>query len=182
MPVTQALLLEGRRVNFGGLFEVFTRVRGVFNSAADSFDPTRHSVDVGANPGSRLREGVRQNANVVKDEGIVPAPNLVEFRDLGSGTSNDQVTTGNIGEVVGNRLKFDSSQSDEGIYFVPSSDPTAEVKVTAVQDNKPSRLIFLVPDGLTAEDHTLQVRARSRGGAELRTGTLDQTLQVVTGA
>jgi len=58
----EALLLEGARVNFGGLCELFPRLTGVFNGITDSFDSTRHRIDVGANPGSRIRKTVRDNA------------------------------------------------------------------------------------------------------------------------
>lgn len=176
LPVTEALLLEGRRVQFGGLFEMFPRVRGVFTSATDSFDPARHKVDVAANPGAKIRAAVRQNATVVKDETILPAPNLVEFFDLGSGTANESLTPGNIGRITGNRLKYNPDAADEGIYLIDAM-PT-EYKVTNVLDNKPSRLTFLIPD-IVGATFRLEVRARVGGSDQLRSGQLDATLATV---
>ena len=172
----EALLLDGMRVNFGGLVELFPRVRGVFTGATDAFDAARHAVDVGANPGSRIRKTVRDNATLVKDEAVKPAPNPIEFRDIGSDTSNGQVTPGNIGQLSGNRLKFDDAQADEGAYFVPVTLGSA-TKVTTVQKNKPSQLVFLIPT-LVAGDYQIEVRARIAGGTELRTGRLDAILTV----
>ena len=80
----ESMLLDGMRVNFGGLVELFPRMRGVFTSATDTYDPARHSLDVGANPGSRVRKAVRDNATVVKEEAVKPAPNPIEYRDVGS--------------------------------------------------------------------------------------------------
>ena len=88
---SESMLLDGMRVNFGGLIELFPRVRGVFTGATDAFDPARHSLDVGANPGSRVRKTVRDNAAVVKDEATKPTPNPIEYRDIGSDTTNDTV-------------------------------------------------------------------------------------------
>ncbi len=173
----ESLLLDGMRVNFGGLVELFPRLRGVFNGVTDVFDPARHSVDVGANPGNRVRQTVRDQASVVKDEAVKPAPNPLEYRDVGSDTTNDQVTPGNIGQLSGSRLKYDATQADEGVYFVATLGG-AETKMTTVQKNKPAQLVFLVPAGLLAGTYYLEVRARVRGGTDLRTGTLDTVLTV----
>ena len=172
----ESLLLDGMRVNFGGLVELFPRVRGVFTGATDAFDAARHAVDVGANPGARIRKTVRDNATLVKDEAVKPAPNPIEFRDIASDTSNGQVTPGNIGQLSGNRLKFDDAQADEGAYFMPVA-LGAATKVTTVQKNKPSQLVFLIPT-LPAGDYQIEVRARISGGTELRTGRLDAILTV----
>ncbi|MCK4340147.1 MAG: DUF4469 domain-containing protein [Phycisphaerae bacterium] len=172
----ESMLLDGMRVNFGGLVELFPRVRGIFNGATDTFDPARHSVDVGANPGSRVRQTVRDTASVVKDEAVKPSPNPLEYRDVGSDTTNDQVTPGNIGQLSGSRLKYDATQADEGIYFVATAG--GETKVATVQKNKPSQLVFLVPAGLLAGTYYVEVRARIRGGTDLRIGRLDSVLTV----
>ena len=164
---------ESNRVNFGGLVQLFPRIKGVFTGPTDGFDPARHTIDVGANPGSELREIVRGGASVTKVEAIKPSPSPIEFKDINSDTTNDQLTPGGIGQLSGSRLKYDDAQADEGVYFTESGG--AEVKVTTVQKNKPSQLVFIVPP-VIAGDHTVEVRARVSGGAELRTGALDSTL------
>jgi len=171
----ESMLLDGMRVNFGGLVELFPRVRGVFNGATDTFDPARHSVDVGANPGNRVRQTVRDNASVVKDEAVKPSPNPLEYRYVGSDTTNDQVTAGNIGQLSGSRLKYDATQADEGVFFLPTGGG-AETKVATVQKNKPSQLVFLVPARLAVGTYYLEVRARVLGGTDLRIGRLDSVL------
>ena len=40
-------------------------------------------------------------------------------------------------------MKFDPAEADEGLYFVATAG--GETKVTTVQKNKPSQLVFLVP-------------------------------------
>jgi len=173
---TESLLLEGYRVNMAGLFEMFPRIKGIFNGAADTFDPSRHHIDVGANPGSRVRDDVRANASVVKQETILPAPHLLEYVDLGSGETNDEVTPGSIGTINGHRLKFDAAQADEGIYFIHAG-TAAETKVTDVQKNKPGQLVFLVPT-LASAPYYLEVRAQFSKAGPVRAGRLDAQLTV----
>ena len=173
----ESMLLDGMRVNFGGLVELFPRMRGVFTSATDTYDPARHSLDVGANPGSRVRKAVRDNATVVKEEAVKPAPNPIEYRDVGSDTTNDQLTPDNIGQLSGSRLKFDAAAADEGLFFLPLA-LGGETKADTVKRNKPAQLVFLVPTGLVAGQYRLEVRARISGGTELRTGRLDAVLTV----
>jgi len=175
IKATESCLLDGYRVQLGGLCELFPRIKGVFNGITDTFDASRHRVDVGANPGARVRKTVREGATVAKAETIKPAPALLEYADLGSGETNGTITSENIGTINGHRLKFNPDQDDEGIYFV-NVDTAAEVKVTAMQKNKPGQLVFLVPS-VPGGEYYLEVSTRFRDSAELRTGRLDEILE-----
>lgn len=186
LAVTAALKLacqrrveQGQRVNYFGMMDFFPRIKGVFTGPTDSFDPARHRIDIGANPGSELREAVRVGASVEKVEAVKPSPNPIEYRDIGSDTSNDTVTIGNIGQLSGSRLKSDPAEADEGLYFVATAG--GDTKVPTVQKNKPSQLVFLVP-ALAAGTYHLEVRARMGSGTsarELRIGRLDAALTVL---
>lgn len=101
---------------------------------------------------------------------------IISF-DLGSGETNSTVTPNNIGTINGHRLKFDPSQADEGIFFIAIPTGT-ELKVTAVQRNKPGQLVFMVPDMPAGGTLNLEVRARSTDGGDLRIGRLDTILNV----
>jgi len=172
----EAFLLEGQRVNLGGLCELYPRISGAFHGVTDHFDPARHRVDVGATPGVRVRNTIRSSARVTKDESIKPAPNLLAYVDLGSGETDSTITPGNIGTIDGDRLKFDPAKADEGVFLLPAEG--GERKIGLVQKNKPAQLVFLVPIDLPAGDYRLEVRARINKGTELRTGRLDATLAV----
>jgi hypothetical protein len=178
----QRRLEMGQRVNYFGVVDCFPRIKGVFNGPTDPWDASRHRVDVGCNPGSDLREAVRVEATVERVEAVKPRPNPVEYRDVGSDTTNDQVTVGNVGQLSGSRLKFNPAKSDEGAYFIPASG--AAVKVTEFQKNKPGQLVFLIPATLVPGTYHLEVRARQgqppkgTDNRELRAGRLDATLTV----
>ena len=186
LAVTAALKLacqrrveQGQRVNYFGMMDFFPRIKGVFTGPTDGFDPARHRVDVGANPGGELRDAVRAAATVEKVEAVKPAPNPIEYRDIDSEETNDTITPDNIGQLSGNRLKFDPAEADEGLFFVATAG--GEIKVSTVQKNKPSQLVFLIPP-LGDGTYHLEVRARMASGTsarQLRIGRLDATLTVV---
>nr|VFK32382.1 MAG: protein of unknown function (DUF4469) with IG-like fold [Candidatus Kentron sp. MB]VFK35308.1 MAG: protein of unknown function (DUF4469) with IG-like fold [Candidatus Kentron sp. MB]VFK77232.1 MAG: protein of unknown function (DUF4469) with IG-like fold [Candidatus Kentron sp. MB] len=133
VKVCESLLLEGFRVNPGDLCDLFPRITGVFHGATDHFDPARHRVEVGANPGHRLRNTVRDNAHVMK-EGIAtrPVPIPQEYLDLGSGETNGALTPGGIGTLNGARLKFDPAQSDEGIFLITEDSARPEAQANRI--------------------------------------------------
>jgi DNA-binding domain/Domain of unknown function (DUF4469) with IG-like fold len=172
--VCESLVLEGYRVNLGGLVELYPRLRGIFNGVDDSYDPARHRLDVAAAPGGRLRQGIRSKGSVEKVVGVKPSPVVLSYIDLATGDSNDSITPSTIGTIRGSRLKYNATQPDEGIFLTPVAGG-AGLKVTAVQKNKPSELIFLVP-ALAPGAYQLEVRARMQNGTELRTGRLDPLL------
>lgn len=176
VAAVQNLLLEGARVNFGGMFDLYPRIKGKFNSITDHYDPSRHQVDIGATPGSRVRKFVRDNAIVGKLDTILPQPLVLEYDDLASGTKNTTVTTKKIGTIRGSRLAFNQEDLTEGIFFVGAVN-FEDIKVTEIQRNKPSELVFQVPDMLPANTY-LEVRKHFSTEGVLRKGRLDHTLAI----
>ena len=166
-------LIKGFRITMGGVVDIYTSISGKFDGPNDAFDPARNAVEVCANAGSRVRKAVRESASVEKQDLPFRLPKPTEYIDNETGTTNDQVTSGGIGEVQGSFLHYDDTQADEGIFFV-SSGGTA-TKVTSVQTNSPSKLIFLVPT-LGEVTYTLEVRARMNKTEGVKTGTLPYTL------
>jgi len=174
----ESLLLEGYRVNLGGLCELFPRVSGNFESITDHFDPARHRVDVGSSPGAQVRHAVRERARVTKVETVKPSPLPLEYVDFGSGETNGHMTPGNIGTVNGNRLKLNPDKADEGVFLIPTKAENKETRIGGMQRNKPGQLVFLLPGDLAKGDYRLEVRARVKDGSELRMGRLDEVLSV----
>jgi hypothetical protein len=151
-------------------------IRGLFDGPTDGYDPTRHQVVARLNPGPRLRKFAREHLVVEKlDPGAELAPLLLRYTDRNSGTLNSILTPNGLGEIEGRRLQFDRDDPDQGVYFV-GADGTA-TPAAIVGRNMPSELSFLVPD-LAPGVYTLQVKAISRRGTELRTGKLKAPLTV----
>jgi hypothetical protein len=177
IAASESLLLEGFRVNLGGLCELYVRLKGVFDGAVDTFDPSRHRLEAGANAGSRLRARIAADGTVAKDETILPSPSPIEYVDLGSGETNTTITCGNIGTLNGHRLSFNPA-ADEGIWLI--HDGGSEIDITAVQKNKPGQLVFLIPAGIpSVGSYFFEVRKRfGDGDSALRTGRLDVPLSI----
>ncbi len=166
------LLLDGFRVNLGGLCDLFPRIRGKFEGPSDSYDPSRHKVDVSANPGKRIRSAVREQATVEKQQTIKPVPDLVSYGNTGLPGSPS------IGTITGYRLKFNTDQGDEGIFFVSTTDASeTRVSPPTIQLNKPSRLVFLNPT-LSSGTYWLEVRTRYTPEGELRVGRFDGAITI----
>ena len=166
-------LLKGVRINLGGVVDIFTSMRGTFTGPTDSYDPELQSIEAVASAGSRIKKAVREGATVEKQAVTTRLPVLEQYIDNASGTTNTTVTSGGIGTITGSLLQYDETQSDEGIYFV-SSGGTA-TKVTSVERNKASELVFLVPT-LGEVQYSLEVRARLNKTGGVKTGVLPYTL------
>lgn len=175
----ESFLLEGTRVQFAGLCDLFPRIKGKFTGPDDSFDPARHKIDLSAVPGARIRKTFRERATVAKKEAQEIVPSLTSFFDLGSNTTNARISTGNIGQINGYRLKFNPEAADEGIFLTNLSIGGTE-KITAVSHNTAGKLVFLTPATLEMTDvYQLEVRTRYTTGGTLRTGKLTAQLQPV---
>ncbi|RLC75421.1 MAG: hypothetical protein DRJ03_30290 [Chloroflexi bacterium] len=175
----ESYLLDGFRVDFGGMCRLSPSVSGVFNGAVDTFDPSRHRVDVSAAVGKRIRKTVREQASVAKVESILPSPSPLEYVDMASGETNNTITSGTIGTLNGHRLKFNPDGVGEGLFLI--DDVGAEYKIEAIQKNKPAQLVFLVPATPPAGmEYRMEVRARlGDATSDRRMGRLEATLTKV---
>jgi hypothetical protein len=118
---------------------------------------------------------VKERATVAKQETVKRKPNPIKYSDLISGTSDDQLTPGGAGRLLGHRLQFEEANPEQGVFFVGTDGGATRIEL-AIR-NMPKELIFVVPS-LPPGEYTLQVRATTRSGEDLRTGALDQTLTV----
>ena len=169
----ESLLAEGTSVNlpFGNYS---SSIKGIFDSATDTFDSSRHQVVSVVNPGSRLRDAYRAGMPVAKQEAVLPAPNLLEYLDINSGERNSLVTKGGMGQISGHRLKFELADAQQGIFLIDGKG--TEIRIDTVGENKPARLMFVLPATLDTGDYELEVRAKI--GNDLRRGKLLQSLSV----
>lgn len=166
---------EGNNVNLP-LVNIKPGINGVFTSAMDSFDSSRHIKKATVSSGILLT----QKLNVAKVEKVtqaVAAPALLQFTDVNSQTTNSILTPGGIGQVVGEELKFNPANATEGIYFV-ATDGTA-TKADIIASRTEGKLMFSIPNSLALGNYTLEVR-KGYGTANIvvRSGSLQDTLQV----
>lgn len=163
---------EGNNVNLP-LVNIKPSVNGVFTSATDSFDASRHITKASVTAGILLNEKM-SNAKVEKTTQATATPVLIEFMDINSQNTNSILTSGGIGQIIGEELKFNPSNAAEGIYFVATNGTATKVAVVASRTE--GKLMFSIPT-LAAGRYTLEVR-KGYGSTTIvvRTGSLQDVL------
>lgn len=160
------------------LFNTQPSIAGVFSGASDSYDPGRHRTKTNLSPGVRMRNAA-EAMKTQKEQAADPQPFILEVSDVVSGTVNSQLTRGGIMQLKGGRLKFVAENPANGIFLVGEN---TTVKCEFVAENKPSRLIALVPYAAPGNYH-VEVRTTfnmsGREGKTLKTGRFERELAVV---
>lgn len=137
------------------LFKINPSVSGVFNNKSDGFDPSRHAIRLNLNAGTRLREAI-SDIELKKVEITSPQPVVLQFIDLKTNVANESFTPGQIASIRGSLLKFNPEDRAQGIFFI--ADDNTETRVENTVKNKPSELLFFVPDGLNSGTFQVEVR------------------------
>ena len=154
-------------------------ITGVFANMADSFDKARHAVKLNVNAGSALREAAAQ-AKVQKTEAASTDPYITSVTDKVTGDSAT-VRAGSVMELTGSRLKFDAADAEQGVFALTAG---GEVRCETVIENKPARLLVMLPASMEAGEFTVEVRTRLTGtrnasGKTLKKGSSTKTLTAV---
>jgi hypothetical protein len=131
-----------------GAFSAAPKIRGVFHSPDEPFDPSRHRFLFEMHQGSDLRREIESVA--VHIQGMAPGKaHVAQVVDAASQTTNDRLTPGNNLTVSGRNLKLVGPDEAVGVYFVcrnAAGDGTrVKVDAAALVINHPSKLIFIVP-------------------------------------
>jgi nucleoid DNA-binding protein len=135
-------LLEGYSLTLP-LFNTSFSISGVFESPLDTFDGNRHKLNINLTKGTLLRK-VEKEVKFEKTNAAAALPNIQEVKDSVSGTVNEKLTKRGVVEVRGYSLKIEGADAACGLWFV--ADSGAETKAEVLVENKPSRIIALIPD------------------------------------
>ena len=154
--VCASLVKDGSAVNTP-LMNTALSISGVFNGAADAFDKKRHTINLNLTAGTLLRDAVTK-VKCEKTESAGTDPYITEVTDIVSGKVNEVLTKGGVVQLVGSRLKFDAKDAAQGIFFVPETGEA--VRATVIAENKPARLMAIIPAGLKAGTYYIEVRTK----------------------
>jgi len=165
---------DGNFVNLP-IANIRSGISGVFTSVTDNFDPARHALRATLSPGALLNEKLR-NARLEKTLQPLPSPVILEFLNVNTNTVNSVLTPGGIGQIIGEELKFNPDNAQEGVFFV-KSDGT-ETKATVFATRTLGKLVFNIPSTLTAGTYTLEVRRAYTKDNIIRKGVLPDVLTV----
>ena len=176
--VVSAIIKDGSAVNTP-LMNTSMSISGVFDGANDSFDKKRHTVNLNITAGTLLRDAVTK-VKCEKTEGVSTDPYITEVTDIVTGTVNTTLTKGGVVQLVGARLKFDAKDTAQGIFFVPETG--VPVRAAVIAENKPARLMAIIPADLAAGTYYIEVRTKilegNKSGKTLKTGRFNKALTV----
>ena len=174
-----SLLEEGFQINTP-LINTSMSISGVFDGATDSFDSSRHNVNINITPGTKLKETLSK-VKTQKVEAASTDPFVTEVKDIVSGKVNESLTKGGILQAVGARLKFDNSDEAQGVFLVPETG--SAVRCGVVAENKPARVMAMIPADITAGTYYLEIRSKmdSSGKAtkNLKVGRFNKALTIM---
>lgn len=151
-----SLLEEGLQINTP-LINTSMSISGVFDGATDSFDSSRHTVNINITPGTKLKETLAK-VKTQKVEAASTDPFITEVKDIVSGSVNESLTAGGILQAVGARLKFDNADEAQGIFLIPETGNT--VRCSIVAENKPARVMAMIPADITVGIYYLEIRSK----------------------
>lgn len=152
-------------------------IQGVFNGSEDGFDASRHKIRLNLTPAKRLLDAL---AKVTVEKGIMSeaVPKIREVKDRINGNINGPLVSSGSLEILGSMLKIEGEDSANGIALV--ADDGTVTQITDILENKPSRLIVLLPV-LSPGIYTLKISTQLCGSNLLntpRTGTFSKSLRV----
>ena len=154
--VCASIIADGSALNTP-LMNTSLSISGVFNGANDAFDKKRHTVNLNISAGTLLRS-VLPKVKCEKTGTVSTDPYINEVKDVVSGTINTTLTKGGVVQLTGSRLKFDQKDTAQGIFFVPETGEA--VRATVIAENKPARVMAIIPADLAAGTYYIEVRTK----------------------
>jgi len=156
------------------LFRSRTSISGTFRNKYDSFDPSRHQINVRTISGVRLSK-LEKGLSTVKTRlnRLFPSPEI--FTDASSGTDNSKITGGGVAILRGSLLKFDPQDSQQGIFFTAADNPAEETRVENYATIRSTEVNFQVP-ALEPKDYILSVKSTYYSWTSVRKGEMEYVL------
>ena len=177
--VCAAVIADGSALNTP-LMNTSLSISGVFNGANDAFDKKRHTVNLNITAGTALKAALGK-IKCEKTGTVSTDPYLSEVKDIVSGKVNELLTKGGVVQITGSKLKFDQKDTAQGIFFVPETGEA--VRATVIAENKPARLMAIIPADLAAGTYYIEVRSKHSGGGKplkaVKAGRFAKPLTVV---
>lgn len=165
---------EGKNVNTR-MYKIHAVIKGIFESEKEIFDSKKHSVQINIKAGNRLKQCV-ENIELEKLSLSNNAPLIHTFINLHTKQSNQRFSSSHVISLRGKKLKFDPQDSNQGIFFV--NENGLEFRVDNLIKNKPSELMFIVPEKISGHKFILEVRCLFPNTSQIRTGKYPEQLIV----
>ena len=159
------LHLQGYSVTLP-LFNTSFSISGVFDSQLDAFDGNRHKLNVNLSKGLMLRNAER-SVKFEKTNTPAALPLIHEIKDSVSESVNEKLTANGVVEVRGYHIKIEGFENLCGLWFISETGETIKAKV--IVENKPSKIIAMIPNLTPGNYHVKIVTQFAGGGVLLKT-------------
>ena len=164
IETVESIIEKGGTVNTP-LFNTSFSISGIFEGPLDSFDGSRHKLNVNVTKGIRLRDAEKK-VKLEKTNPSVTLPQIQEVKDTISGKVNEQLTPNGVVEVRGYTLKVEGDHPTCGLWFVHEGG--TETKATLFIDNKPAKVLAMIPT-LAKGNYQVKIVTQYSGGTLLKT-------------
>lgn len=155
--------------------KVTPSIAGVFENADDLFDSSRHTVKLNASLGNDIKVDQRK-FSLRKVRVTANMPEILKIRDYQTQRDDEVLSRKGTVELRGLNLKLDAEDKEQGIFIANDGQ---EVRAEVYMHNKPSQIIFLVPENAPGGDVRLIIRNRHHNGASARQATFEKTLTLI---
>lgn len=162
-----SLLAEGYYVATP-LGAAMPRASGTFATIDEQFRPDaedsdhRLRIDFRLDPAIERQALAKLRCKRISMESTV-SPHIVYVSSLQSGIEG-KASPGDLLELIGSRLSFDPSDEFLGLFLRPIGVSSAETRCAVYAENRPARLVALLPGDLAPGEYELVLRTLSRRG------------------
>lgn len=161
-----AALVAGNTVVIDGLVSFFLSLSGNFDTREQIISRETAQLNVVAKSSRSLKSAVAGQASYAQEITPLKAPIIRSVLDAATSVY-DRYTPAGVLRLIGDNLKFDPAQSDEGVFV---SNNVAEVRLPMYSVIGNKQIDAVVPP-ITTGSLTIIVRARYTPGGELRQTT-----------
>ncbi|MDR0639299.1 MAG: DUF4469 domain-containing protein [Spirochaetaceae bacterium] len=160
-------IVDGFGVNFCDYLTLRLKVGGSFDSELEQFLREKHKLSltcIALLKVRRILDGIRCRVMGVTGDGAV----IVEVIDNGSGTTNEKLTPKGVVTIIGGKIEIAGAPDKTGLYFTAPGSPIITVKAGSnYVENKPGKIIAVIPDLPTGKSWKVQVRTQYTNGTAL---------------
>lgn len=149
-------------------------IMGVFNSKEDTFDHNRHSIKLNASIGPDIKIDHRK-IKPQKVNSLIQGPEIQQLKDYMSQETDTILSRNSTAEIIGSNLKIQQDDPEQGIFI---SNGSHEVRVSVYMHNKPSHIIFMVPQDAPGGQVQVIVRNKVPKSKQLRQHIFDKTVSL----
>ena len=158
---------NGSTVNTG-YFSIHANIGGIFNSQRDIHDREKNPISFRTRFLSRMNRLIRFIK--VEIEGMADTNGFIdEFFDGRTKSTNDSISSNDVFSITGEKIKVvsDEENTDCGVFFVKSDDPSVRLKVNSyLIENTSTKINGITPTLFTPASYRIEIVTQYNGSSQ----------------